>query len=81
MNSQFRAFALLCGLAASAGALAAPSAALLERYAAEARATEALTGTTVRTGRILHPSPASPLANRGWAAAATGQLLALGVWD
>ena len=48
---------------------------------AEARATEALTGTTVRTGRILHPSPASPLANRGWAAAATGQLLALGVWD
>ena len=35
MNSQFRAFALLCGLAASAGALAAPSTALLERYAAE----------------------------------------------
>lgn len=48
---------------------------------AEARAAEALTGTRVRTGRILHPSPASPLANRGWAAAASGQLLALGVWD
>ena len=48
---------------------------------AEARAAEALSGATVRTGRILHPSPASPLANRGWAAAASRQLVALGVWD
>lgn len=48
---------------------------------AEARAVEVLTGTAVRTGRILHPSPASPLANRGWGVAASRQLLALGVWD
>lgn len=32
----------------------------------------------VRVGRVLHPSPASPAANRGWAAAATRQLEALG---
>lgn len=32
-------------------------------------------------GRVLHPSPASPAANRGWAAAATAQLEALGVWS
>jgi single-strand selective monofunctional uracil DNA glycosylase len=31
-------------------------------------------------GRILHPSPASPAANRGWAAVATRQLIELGVW-
>ena len=31
-------------------------------------------------GRVLHPSPASPAANRGWAEAATRQLEALGVW-
>jgi single-strand selective monofunctional uracil DNA glycosylase len=30
--------------------------------------------------RILHPSPASPAANRGWSAAATEQLIAAGVW-
>jgi single-strand selective monofunctional uracil DNA glycosylase len=34
----------------------------------------------VKVGRILHPSPSSPAANRGWAAAATRQLQALGVW-
>jgi single-strand selective monofunctional uracil DNA glycosylase len=33
----------------------------------------------VRIGRILHPSPASPLANRGWAQQAEAQLKALGV--
>lgn len=47
---------------------------------AEKRATLALTGLPVRIGRILHPSPASPAANRGWADAATGQLQALGIW-
>lgn len=47
---------------------------------AEARAAEALAGMDVRIGRILHPSPASPAANRGWAEAATRQLSALGVW-
>lgn len=31
-------------------------------------------------GRVLHPSPASPAANRGWAEAATKQLVAQGVW-
>ena len=34
----------------------------------------------VRVGRILHPSPASPAANRGWAEAASRQLAELGVW-
>ncbi len=31
-------------------------------------------------GRVLHPSPASPAANRGWAEAASKQLHALGAW-
>lgn len=38
------------------------------------------TGSTATIGRILHPSPASPLANRGWAEAATRQLEEMGVW-
>ena len=46
---------------------------------AEARARLAF-GDAVRIGRILHPSPASPAANRGWAEAATRQLIELGVW-
>lgn len=33
-----------------------------------------------RIGKILHPSPASPAANRDWSGAATGQLLSLGIW-
>lgn len=33
-----------------------------------------------KIGRILHPSPASPAANRDWAGTATKQLEALGVW-
>lgn len=33
----------------------------------------------IRVGQILHPSPASPAANRGWEAAAEKQLAALGV--
>jgi len=33
-----------------------------------------------RVGRVLHPSPASPTANRGWAAAATRELEELGIW-
>lgn len=37
--------------------------------------------TPVRVGQILHPSPASPAANRGWAKAVTRQLVELGVWD
>jgi single-strand selective monofunctional uracil DNA glycosylase len=48
---------------------------------AEARAVEALQGMGVRVGKVLHPSPASPAANRGWAEAATRQMLAQGIWD
>jgi single-strand selective monofunctional uracil DNA glycosylase len=35
----------------------------------------------MRAGCVLHPSPASPLANRGWAEAAQQQLVAIGVPD
>jgi single-strand selective monofunctional uracil DNA glycosylase len=31
-------------------------------------------------GKILHPSPASPAANRGWAEVAARQLAELGIW-
>lgn len=31
--------------------------------------------------RILHPSPASPAANRDWAGTATNQLIQCGVWE
>jgi len=34
----------------------------------------------VTVGAILHPSPASPAANRDWAGTATRQLVELGVW-
>jgi single-strand selective monofunctional uracil DNA glycosylase len=43
------------------------------------RAAEAV-GSDATVGRVLHPSPASPAANRGWAEAAERQLIALGVW-
>jgi single-strand selective monofunctional uracil DNA glycosylase len=46
---------------------------------AQARAAAALNDTGIRIGTILHPSPASPLANRGWAPQAEKQLIALGV--
>ena len=45
------------------------------------RAAEALQSMEIHIGRVLHPSPASPVANRGWAEAATRQLVAQGVWD
>ncbi len=51
---------------------------------AEARAAVALAGIAGRDlqiGKVLHPSPASPAANRGWAEAATKQLLAQAIWD
>ncbi len=47
---------------------------------AEARAAKALQGMDIRIGKILHPSPASPAANRGWAEAASKQLNALGLF-
>lgn len=34
-----------------------------------------------RLGTLLHPSPASPAANRGWEAAALGQLREQGIWE
>ena len=43
------------------------------------RARLALDGTGIPVGTILHPSPASPLANRGWAAQARRQLADLGI--
>ena len=47
---------------------------------AEKRARQALAGTPVKIGKILHPSPASPAANRDWAKRATEQLKSLGTW-
>ena len=46
---------------------------------AESSAKRALEGLDLKIGRILHPSPASPAANRGWAPAAEKQLAGLGV--
>jgi single-strand selective monofunctional uracil DNA glycosylase len=46
---------------------------------AERRARAALAGEHVSVGTILHPSPASPLANRGWATTVERQLGELGV--
>jgi single-strand selective monofunctional uracil DNA glycosylase len=46
---------------------------------AERRARAALAGQNLTIGAILHPSPASPLANRGWAEAVERQLAGLGV--
>jgi single-strand selective monofunctional uracil DNA glycosylase len=34
----------------------------------------------IHVGQILHPSPASPNANRGWAKIATQEMVQLGVW-
>ena len=45
----------------------------------EARARSILGGKDIRIGQILHPSPASPAANRGWAEQAENQLAELGV--
>lgn len=46
---------------------------------AEKRARTVLGEDGPLIGRILHPSPASPAANRGWAEAASRQLAELGV--
>lgn len=47
-------------------------------FAAE-RARRALAGVEITVGTVLHPSPASPAANRGWAEQAERQLAALGL--
>ncbi len=46
---------------------------------AEGRARAALAGAGVAVGRVLHPSPASPAANRGWEGKMERGLAALGV--
>lgn len=51
---------------------------------AEKRAAKALAGQGIGIGRITHPSPANPAANRGWAEVAARELTALlgpGAWD
>ncbi len=45
------------------------------------RAELVLEGRDVRIGRVLHPSPASPIANRGWAPKAREQLVAMGLCE
>ena len=47
---------------------------------AEKRARYALRKGKANVARILHPSPSSPAANRGWAERATAQLCEIGVW-
>ncbi|MEZ4221601.1 MAG: hypothetical protein R3B13_11790 [Polyangiaceae bacterium] len=46
---------------------------------AEKRAQQALSGFGVHIATILHPSPASPKANRGWAEQVNAQLAELGL--
>jgi len=46
---------------------------------AEERARAALSGLEVEVGRISHPSPANPRANRGWANLVENELAALGI--
>lgn len=44
------------------------------------RAQQALASSGAKIVRILHPSPASPAANRSWAASVARELEELGVW-
>jgi single-strand selective monofunctional uracil DNA glycosylase len=44
------------------------------------RLSSALAGRGVKLGKILHPSPASPAANRDWAGTVEQQLRALGAY-
>jgi len=47
---------------------------------AQKRAKEVFKERDIKIGTILHPSPASPAANRGWAEAATQQLKEQEIW-
>ncbi len=47
---------------------------------AEERLRRVAAGGNAVIGKVLHPSPASPAANRGWAEAAARQLAELKVW-
>ncbi len=69
-----------CDRALSAAILALePRAAIGIGAWAERRIRAALPGFEGVVGRVLHPSPASPAANRGWARAAEKQLRELGI--
>ena len=46
----------------------------------QARAALATKFPKLQIGTVLHPSPASPMANRGWAAQAAAKLATLGIW-
>lgn len=48
---------------------------------AAGRAREALSALPVAVGKITHPSPANPAANRGWAEVAERELKAMGYID
>lgn len=45
-----------------------------------ARGEAAVKNTEIKLGKILHPSPASPAANRGWSQAVTRQMIEMGIW-
>jgi single-strand selective monofunctional uracil DNA glycosylase len=79
--AQLRTVYALCDAhLARALALLAPTFAIGIGGFAQARLRAVLAAdATVIVGQMLHPSPASPLANRGWAEQAERQLLALGV--
>lgn len=47
---------------------------------AEKRLKKIFDKTNFKIGKILHPSPASPMANRGWAEMAKEQLVELGLY-
>ena len=47
---------------------------------AEKRARQIYAGKPVKIGKILHPSPASPAANKDWAGKAADELKALEIW-
>ncbi len=46
----------------------------------QARAALANDFPNLKIGTVLHPSPASPMANRGWSPQAAAQMAALGIW-
>jgi single-strand selective monofunctional uracil DNA glycosylase len=46
---------------------------------AETRAREALSGLNVKVATLLHPSPASPRANKGWGREADADLMKAGI--
>jgi len=48
---------------------------------AEKRAKLVFANSSLKVGKILHPSPASPAANKNWAGKVTRQLHDLGVWE